>query len=138
MVADVMEASDAQKEAWNVRGRTSRIPYFVALALGVLLFLLSGPRQGYTLTNLLFSLASGTLILGLVRLLGNMKMFASLMWGTRLLKRVFLNQTRRGKDEAEEYAAYRASRGGHTDALPLLAASVFLTALSLAASKLPW
>ncbi len=120
-----------------MRGRPSRIPYFVALALGILLFLVSGTQRGHILTDLLFSLASGALIVGLVRLLGNMKMFASLNWGTRFLKRVFLNRARSGREESEEYAAYRSSRGGHADALPLLIASVALAALSLAAAKLP-
>ena len=120
-----------------MRGRPSRIPYIAALALGVLLFVLSGTRRGFTLSDLLFSLASGALITGLFRLLGNMKMFASLTWGTRLLKRVFLNTFRRGQEEADDYAAYRESRGGHTDALPLLIASAILAALSFAAAKLP-
>ena len=126
-----------QEEAWNVRGRPSRIPYFAALALGILLFLASGTHQEHFLPDLLFSLASGALITGIVRLLGNMKMFASLAWGTRLLKRVFLNKFRSAKDESEDYAAYRASRGGHTDALPLLIASAVLTGLSLVTAKLP-
>ncbi|MBO4297922.1 MAG: DUF3899 domain-containing protein [Clostridia bacterium] len=120
-----------------MRRKQSRIPYLAALALGVLLFLVSGARQGHILTDLLFSLSSGALIVGLVRLLGNMKMFASLNWGTRLLKRVFLNTFRSGREESQEYAAYRSSRGGHADAIPLLVASVVLAALSLAAVKLP-
>ena len=123
--------------AWNVRGRQSRGPYLLALALGVVLFLASGVRRGHILTDLLFSLSSGALVIGLIRLLGNMKMFASLNWGTRLLKRIFLNQARSGREESEEYAAYRSSRGGHTDALPLLIACAVLAALSLAAAKLP-
>ncbi len=120
-----------------MRRSQARGPYFVALALGILLFLVSGAKQGHILTDLLFSLASGSLIVGLVRLLGNMKMFASLNWGTRFLKRVFLNKARSGREETEEYAAYRSSLGGHADAVPLLIASAVLTALSLAAVKLP-
>ena len=121
----------------DMRGRRSPIPYLAALALGILLFLVSGARQGHILSNLLFSLASGALIVGLFRLLGNMKMFASLTWGTRMLRRVFLNRFRSGREETEDYAAYRKSRGGHTDAVPLLIASAVLTALSLAAALLP-
>ena len=120
-----------------MRGRQSRIPYLVALVLGILLFLVTGSRQGHFLPDLLFSLASGALIIGIVRLLGNMKMFASLNWGTRLLKRVFLNKFRSGREESEDYVAYRNSRGGHTDAVPLLIASAVLAALSLAAAQLP-
>lgn len=120
-----------------MRRRQSKVPYIAALALGVLLFLASGARQGHTLSNLLFSLSSGALIVGLIRLLGNMKMFASLNWGTRLLKRVFLNKARSGREESEDYAAYRSSRGGHADAVPLLIAAAALAALSLAAAKLP-
>ena len=120
-----------------MHGRTSPVPYIVALALGIILFYVSGRQQGYSLSNLLFSLASGALVTGLIRLLGNMKMFASFNWGTRLLKRLFLNQARSGKDESEDYVAYRSSRGGHKDAIPLLVASAVLTALSLAAAQLP-
>ena len=120
-----------------MRGRRSRIPYLAALALGILLFLASGARQGHILSNLLFSLASGALITGLVRLLGNMKMFASLAWGTRLLKRVFFNTFRNAQTETEDYAAYRSSRGGHTDVIPLLIVSAVLTVLSFAVAKLP-
>lgn len=120
-----------------MRGRQSRIPYWLALALGIILFLVSGARREHILSDLLFSLASGALVIGLIRLLGNMKMFASLNWGTRLLKRIFLNQARSGREESEEYAAYRSSRGGHADALPLLIASVVLAALSLGVAKLP-
>ena len=120
-----------------MHGRQSRIPYIIALILGVLLFLVSGIQQGQILTDLLFSLASGCLIVGFVRLLGNMKMFASLNWGTRMLKRVFLNTFRSGRVESDDYAAYRSARGGHTDAIPLLIASAVLAVLSLIAVKLP-
>ena len=126
-----------QKEAWSVRGKQSPVPYLASLGLGILLFLISGARQEHILSNLLFSLASGALIIGLVRLLGNMKMFASLLWGTRLLKRVFLNTFRSGRVESDDYAAYRSARGGHTDAIPLLIASAVLTGLSLVIAKLP-
>lgn len=132
-----MGASDFSEEVWYVGGKRSPIPYLAALALGILLFLVYGARQGHILSNLLFSLASGALIVGLFRLLGNMKMFASLMWGTRMLKRVFLNTFRGGREETEDYAAYRGSRGGHTDAVPLLIASAVLTVLSLAAALFP-
>lgn len=120
-----------------MRGRQSRIPYLLALVLGLILFLVSGAQHGQIVTDLLFSFASGALIIGLIRLLGNMKMFASLSWGTRFLKRVFLNQARSGREETEAYAAYRSSRGGHADAYILLIASAVLAALSLAAAKLP-
>ena len=120
-----------------MRGRSSRIPFFVAVILGILLFLVSGIQAGQILTDLLFSLASGCLIVGFVRLLGNMKMFASLNWGTRLLRRVFLNQAKSGREESEDYAKYRAGRGGNADAVPLLVASAVLAALSFAVTKLP-
>ena len=120
-----------------MRGGQSRIPYLAASAVGIILFLVSGRQQGQILSNLLFSLASGALIVGLVRLLGNMKMFASLNWGTRMLKRVFLNKARSAAAETEDYVSYRSSRGGHADAIPLLIASAVLMGLSLAASKLP-
>ena len=113
-----------------MRAKSSRIPYFAALVLGVLLFFVSGRLQEHVLTNLLFSLASGALVVGLVRMLGNLKMFASLNWGTRMLKRVFLNKLRSGRVETEDYAAYRSSRGGHADAVPLLIASAVLMVLS--------
>ena len=115
-----------------MRGRASRVPFFVAGALGILLFAVTCAGRGVSLSDLLFSLSSGCLIVGLVRLLGNMKMFASLNWGTRLLKRVFRNRVRGGQAEREDYVAYRRSCGGHEDALPLLVASGVLAALSFA------
>ena len=117
--------------------RQSGIPYLAALVLGIALFLVSGVQRGHMLTDLMFSLASGALIVGLIRLLGNLKMFASMNWGPRLLKRVFFNSFRSGRAESEAYAAYRGSRGGHTDAIPLLIAAAVLTVLSLVAAKLP-
>ena len=120
-----------------MRGRPSGIPYFVAVILGILLFLISGVQAGQILTDLLFSLASGCLIVGFVRLLGNMKMFASMNWGTRLLKRVFLNRAKSGREESEDYVKYRSRLGGNADALPLLVASAVLAALSFAVTKFP-
>lgn len=136
MDSNLQEMPDTAEEAINVRRRASRIPYIAAAALGTLLFLISGPKREHLLTDLLFSLASGALIVGLVHLLGNMKMFASLNWGTRLLKRLVTNKARSAQAEAEDYAAYRSSRGGHSDAVPLLIASVVLAVLSHAAARL--
>ncbi len=113
------------------------MPYFAALALGVILFLASGAQQGNVVSDGLFALASGALIVGLVRTLGNLKMFASLSWGTRLLRRVFVNRARSGREESEDYAAYRRKSGGHADAPALLIASAVLMILSFAAARLP-
>ena len=119
-----------------MRAPRVRVSYFAAAALGVALHLLSGAEREHALSDFLFSLASGALIVGLVRLAGNMKAFASLSWGTRFLKRVFLNRFRTGREETEDYASYRRGVGGHTDACPLLIASAALAALSFVVSAL--
>ena len=113
------------------------VSYFVALVLGIVLYLVSGPQKEHFLTDLLFSLGSGALIVGLIRLLGNMKMFASRNWGTRLLKRIFLRRSRSGREETEDYSAYRGSLGGQADAVPLLIASAVLMVLSRVTARLP-
>ncbi len=116
-----------------MRKRLSPAPFVVSLALGLILFVLTGMRS---VSDAAFCLGSGALVIGLVRLLSNMKMFASFSWGTRMLKRVFQGRARSGREEAEDYAKYRASLGGHADAPVLLAAALVLILVSLALSGL--
>ena len=119
-----------------MRAKRSPLPYIAAFVLGILLFLVSGGQREHFISNLLFSLASGALIIGLALLLANMKMFASFSWGTRFLKRLFLGRTRSGRAETEDYAAYRNSRPKHGGAAPLLIAAAVLTALSFVVARL--
>ena len=111
-------------------------PFAFAAALGLGLFLAGRRNGGATASDLAFALGSGALIVGLIRALGNLKMFASLRWGTRLLKRIFLGRSRPGRVEAEDYAAYRAKQGNHPDAPWLLAAAAALMVASFALAKL--
>ena len=114
-----------------MRKHLSVFPFVIALILGAAVFVLSGMRN---LSDAAFCLGSGALVVGLVRLLSNMKMFASLSWGTRMLKRVFFGTARSGAEEADDYARYRASVGGHRDAPVLLAAALVLIIVSLSLS----
>ena len=119
-----------------LKNKQSPASYLVAALLGGILFLVSGDREAHPLSDLLFSLGSGAMIVGLVRLLGNLKMFASLSWGTRSLKRIFQNRMRSGREETEDYAAYRNQPGRRADAVPLLIAAVVFILLSFACAKL--
>ena len=114
-----------------MKRRLSAVPFGIALALGGLLYWLQRSRGG--LSDLLFALGSGMLIVGLCLMLSNLKAFASMRWGTRMLKRLFRGEARTGREETEDYARYRASLGGHDEAVPLLAlagAALLLSALT--------
>ena len=117
--------------------RISRAACLVSLALGLGLFcaqlLLRG--SGAPAADLTFALGSGFLIVGLVRLLANLKMFASFLWGVRMVKRIFRNEARHGGEEARDYAAFRERMGGHEDALPLTLIGLVLVFLSLLLSR---
>ena len=110
------------------------VPFLAGLGAGAVLALLSGARS---LSDLLFCAGSGFLIAALVRTLSNLRMFASFSWGTRMLKRLFTGEARSGREETEDYAAYRGSLGGHADAVPLLIASAVLMVLSRVTARLP-
>ena len=111
-----------------MKRRLSLVPFGIAAALGCLLYRLQRARGG--LTDLLFALGSGMLIVGLCLLLSNLKAFASMRWGTRMLKRLFRGEARTVREETEDYARYRASLGGHGEAVPMLALAFVLLALS--------
>lgn len=95
------------------------------------MFLATGVERTHWVSDLLFSLGSGALIVGVIVLLGNLKMFASLSWGTRMLKRIFLNRMRSGREETEDYLAFRSRPASRADAVPLLIASAVFILLSL-------
>ncbi len=102
-----------------------------AVILGGIMFLASGVERAHWVSDLLFALGSGALIVGIIALLGNLKMFASLSWGTRMLKRIFLNRMRGGREETEDYLAFRSRPASRADAVPLLIASAVFILLSL-------
>ena len=119
-----------------MKRRFAKGPTAAALLLGLLLFAARGSRGRAWLSDLFFSLGSGALLVGLVRLLGNLRMFASLAWGTGLLKRLFRGEARTGRQESEDYARYRNGKSGHEDAPWLLLAAAVLMILSGAAAAL--
>ncbi|MBQ9008304.1 MAG: DUF3899 domain-containing protein [Clostridia bacterium] len=92
-------------------------PFVAPLILGGALFVLTGMNG---VSDFFFSLGSGFLVFGLIRLLSNLRMFASFAWGVRFLKRLFMGEARDGRTETEDYARYRANMGGHRDAGTLL------------------
>ena len=109
-------------------------PFAFGLALGAALFAL-GRTGGPILSDLLFSLGSGLLIAGLIRLLSNLRAFASFAWGVRMLKRLIAGEARSGREETEDYRRFRAARGGHADAPWLLLAAACLLLLSALAAR---
>ncbi|MCR4708309.1 MAG: DUF3899 domain-containing protein [Clostridiales bacterium] len=116
--------------------RFSWIPFGVAGLLGICLFLAALGRGMGTLSDALFCLGSGALIVGVLRLLSNLRAFASFSWGIRFAKRLFRQEARTGREETEDYRAYRESLGGHRDAPWLLALSLLLFALSALTARL--
>ena len=115
--------------------RFSALPFAAAGGLGILLFALSRPGGMGSLSDFLFCLGSGALLVGLFRLLSNLRAFASFFWGVRFLKRLFRGEARGGREETEDYRLYRESRGGHADAGALLFLSGLLFALSAMAAR---
>lgn len=107
-----------------MKGRRIPVSYVIAAILGGALFLISGVKQAHWVSDLLFSMGSGALIVGIVILLGNLKMFASMAWGTRMLKRILLNRMHSGREETENYLAFRNRSYRRADAVPLLIVSV--------------
>ena len=114
------------------------LPYIAALGIGFALFalLLWLGKSTSVLSDLLFSMSSGALIVGLCQLVSNSGILASFPWGVKMLKRLFRGEARSGREETEDYRSYRASVGGHTEWLPLILISVILFVLSLAAALL--
>ena len=120
---------DRQKDE-SVNRRFSPGSFAAAVLLGTALFALAGRTGGRPLSDFAFCLGSGALIIGLLRMLSNLRAFASFSWGMRFFKRLFRNEARSGRTETEDYARYRSSLGGNRDAPLLLALAVLLFALS--------
>ncbi len=95
----------------------SPYPFAVSVFLGAVLFVLTGMHG---VSDFFFSVGSGFLLVGLLRLLSNLRMFASFAWGVRFLKRLIVGEARSGRTETEDYAKYRERVGGHRDAGILL------------------
>ncbi len=117
-----------------MRRRLDRMPFIFAAIAGLLLFLLevrAGLLSTVPISDFFFAFGSGFLVVGLIRMLSNLRMFASLLWGTRMLKRLFLGQARSGREETEDYAAFRKQMGGHEDAKFLLVTAGILIVLSI-------
>lgn len=102
----------------------------MAVLIGLVLFAIARKPGDKLLSDLLFCVGSGMLLVGLVRLLSNLRAFASFSWGMRFLKRLFRNEARSSRAEADDYAAYRNSLGRHGDAPVLLILALLFFALS--------
>ncbi|MBQ8094443.1 MAG: DUF3899 domain-containing protein [Clostridia bacterium] len=110
----------------------SPLPFVAALIVGAVLYI-GGGMHG--ISDVFFALGSGLLIVGLIRTLSNLKMFASFGWSFRFIKRIFTGRAGSGRAETEDYAQYRARIGGHADAKYLLgmaAVSIGIAALTAA------
>ncbi|MBR1709148.1 MAG: DUF3899 domain-containing protein [Clostridia bacterium] len=109
-----------------------KFPFLLSAVLAVALFLFTRHAGTWpaAISDALFCLASGCLVVGLCLLLSNLKMFASFTWGIRFLRRIFRGDARTGREETEDYARYREQMGGHPEAAPLLILAVIFLALS--------
>ena len=110
-------------------------PFFAAALLGTAAFLLSRASGQASLSDFLFCLGSGTLVVGLTGLLQNLHAFDSFRWGMRFWKRLWRGEARPGREETEDYAEYRAGRRYREDAPWLLLLSFLLMALSAWAAR---
>lgn len=110
----------------------------VLLVVGVVLFIIRQLYRGVWglvfLSDLLFTVAMVYLIWGLIHTIGNMDMFASLIWGTKCLVRLIRGKQDSSQRMRDGYLEYVQSRRRHTDVpmLMVLAAGFFI--LSLLAS----
>ena len=111
----------------------SPVPFVIALILGAVLYA-GGHMHG--ISDVFFALGSGFLIVGLIRMLGNLKMFASFNWSFRFIKRLFTGRAGTGREETEDYARYRERLGGHADAKILLILAAILIGLAAVAAVL--
>ena len=123
-------ALEERQKDEGVNRRFSPGSFAAAVLLGIALYALAGKAGGRPLSDLLFCLGSGSLIVGLLRTLSNLRAFASFSWSMRFFKRLFRNEARSGRTETEDYARYRSSLGGNGDAPLLLASAVLFFALS--------
>lgn len=109
----------------------SPVPFVIALILGAVLYT-GGHMHG--ISDFFFAMGSGFLIVGLVRVLENLKMFASFGWSFRFIKRIFTGRAGTGREETEDYARYRERLGGHADAKPLLILAGILIGIAAVAA----
>ncbi len=111
-------------------GRSAKGPLACGLALGLAL-LFASPRGGVPrLTDALFALGSGFLIVGLALVIANLRFFAPALWGTGMLRRLFRGEAKTGREETEDYARFRVRTGGHAGAPLLLGLGIVLVVLS--------
>ena len=110
-----------------MRLRSRSGPYIVSFILGAALFVLTGMKG---VSDFFFCIGSGFLVVGIVRLLSNLQMFASASWGFRFFKRLIVGEARTGRTETEDYARYRERQGGHRDVGILLALAVGLIGMA--------
>lgn len=84
--------------------------------------------------DILFSQASLILIWGMVRLLGNMRMFTSTAYSFRRFHDLLRGKLMKSSQMKDDYLRYRESRPYHPDARYLLAIGAVLMAVSVAVS----
>lgn len=99
--------------------KTAVILFVVGLALSFVLKNNSGSLGLVFLSDMFFSVAMVFLIWGLIHLVGNMHVFASLIYGTKCLARMIRGKRDSSQTVKEGYLEYLKTRRHHTD-IPML------------------
>ena len=123
------------KENW----KTAVILLIIGLTLSFLLMAGSMAFDWVTVANVTFIVGMVYLVWGMIHLIGNMNVFASMVFGLRTLKNIFFGKRSRDPVERkltgnEEYLEYLESRPHHGDVPMMLILAVIFIALSVLAS----
>ena len=129
----VLERKAAQTGQIEMRNNVqSRREWLKSLLLptvtGLALFILTS-RSGtgrHLGPDLLFSLASGYLLIGLIHLMTNLRALDAMVWGVGMLRQILVGKFRGGREETEAFHAYRNRTEIHRDAGWLLGISAGL------------
>lgn len=86
--------------------------------------------------DMLFMIAIAFLCWGLLHLIGNLDMFASLLYGVKCLRKVIRGKQDPAEQMKDEYLEYRKSRKHHGDVPLLMLCAAGFSVLSLAIALL--
>lgn len=121
------------KEKYTLREflPTAGVLTLVGIALSFLLRHNFGTDGLLYFVDLLFLIGMVFFTYGLIHLVGNVDMFASLAYGVRVLRDIFANRQQRASTLKEGYLEYRKSRKKHRDIWFLMGFAAGFFALSI-------